>query len=180
MIRRDIQSMRGIAVLLVVAYHAGLGGFRHGYLGVDVFFVISGFLMTRMITKSIDEGRFTFFQFYWRRAKRLLPAAYVVLAGTSAFATLLLTESELRSFLRQLLGSLTFCANVVLWRQANYFDLSSDLKPLLHMWSLSLETRRFEPASSLHSYRRSLGSQICAQVPPALWTMGKRFCPVGR
>jgi peptidoglycan/LPS O-acetylase OafA/YrhL len=137
-VRRDIQCLRGIAVLLVVAYHAGFG-FSRGFLGVDVFFVISGFLITGMVTRDIDAGRFTFGQFYWRRAKRLIPALYVTLLLTSVASVLLLTRRVLDDYLRQAAGAVLFSANLVLWGQSNYFGQSADFKPLLHTWSLSLE-----------------------------------------
>ena len=79
--RADVQALRGIAVLLVVIYHANLGLFPAGYLGVDIFFVISGFLITGLIKSQLEQGRFSFRDFYYRRAKRLLPAAYVVIAA---------------------------------------------------------------------------------------------------
>ena len=138
-VRRDIQCLRGIAVLLVLAYHGRFGLFRQGFLGVDVFFVISGFLITGMVVRDLDAGRFGFREFYWRRAKRLLPAAYVVVLLTSVAASLLLTRVELLSYIRQVAGTLSFTANVVLWRETNYFEPDAELKPLMHTWSLSLE-----------------------------------------
>jgi peptidoglycan/LPS O-acetylase OafA/YrhL len=138
-VRKDIQSLRGIAVMLVLLYHAQLGVVGRGFLGVDVFFVISGYLITELITKELDAGTFSFRQFYWRRAKRLLPAAYVVIALTSVGALVLLTRLELAAFVKQVIGSVSFTANIVLWKQSGYFDGTAELKPLLHMWSLSLE-----------------------------------------
>ena len=138
-IRTDIQVLRGIAVLLVVFYHSGLVELQAGYLGVDVFFVISGFLITGLIMREIAAGRFSIRQFYWRRAKRLLPASIVVLLLTALAATVLLTNGELEEFRSQLLGAVTFTANFVLWRQTGYFESAADAKPLLHMWSLSVE-----------------------------------------
>lgn len=138
-VRTDIQCLRGIAVLLVLAYHGRFGLFRQGFLGVDVFFVISGFLITGMVVRDLDAGRFRFREFYWRRAKRLLPAAYVVVLLTSVAASLLLTRLELLSYIRQVAGTLSFTANVVLWRETNYFEPDAELKPLMHTWSLSLE-----------------------------------------
>lgn len=137
--RQDIQSLRGYAVLLVVLFHARLFSVPGGYFGVDVFFVISGFLMTAIIADDLDRGSFAFGTFYFRRAKRLLPALYVVLLAVALAAPLLLASRELRDLRPQLLGGLTFTANLALERQAGYFDGASELKPLLHLWSLSIE-----------------------------------------
>lgn len=140
--RTDIQGLRGIAVLLVVFYHADLG-LKAGYLGVDIFFVISGYLITGLICRSLDENRFSFADFYWRRAKRLLPAAFVTFLATSIVASALLTQLELRSYVSQLIGALTFTANFVLAQQAGYFDTAATLKPLLHTWSLAVEEQYY-------------------------------------
>ncbi len=141
--RSDIQALRGYAVLLVLLYHARLGVPNIGFLGVDVFFVISGFLMTRLVGDAISQQAFSIPAFYLRRAKRLLPAAYATIMVTACAAPLLLTAVELRDFRVQALGALTFTANVVLWRQTGYFGGAADLKPLLHMWSLAVEEQYY-------------------------------------
>ena len=134
--------MRGVAVLLVLLYHAKLG-VRGGYLGVDVFFVISGFLMTGLVASGIERGDFTFVGFYFRRAKRLLPAAYATFFATALLAPVFLTWSSLIPFAKEMTGAVTFTANIVMWRQTGYFDGASALKPLLHVWSLSLEEQYY-------------------------------------
>jgi peptidoglycan/LPS O-acetylase OafA/YrhL len=141
--RADIQVLRGLAVLFVVFYHAGLGIAPRGYLGVDIFFVISGFLITKMIIEDIDRGRFSFRGFYLRRAKRLLPAAYCTFAIATLLASWLLLDQEYGQYLKQLIGAVTFTANIFLWRQTGYFDGAAELKPLLHTWSLSLEEQYY-------------------------------------
>ena len=141
--RLDIQALRGIAVLYVVIYHADLGFLKSGFLGVDIFFVISGYLITRMICKELDAGNFSVRKFYWRRAKRLLPATYGMLIVVALLSVFSLTKIELADFLSQLFGSLTFVSNIILWRQAGYFDVSAEFKPLLHMWSLSIEEQYY-------------------------------------
>jgi peptidoglycan/LPS O-acetylase OafA/YrhL len=142
-IRPDIQALRGLAVLLVLVYHAGFPFVPAGYLGVDIFFVVSGFLITGIIAREMTAGKFSFARFYLRRARRLLPAAYTMLAFTSVAAALLLSSTQFREFLEQLVGSVFFLANVVLWKQTGYFAEAAHLKPLLHMWSLSLEEQYY-------------------------------------
>lgn len=142
-LRTDIQALRGLAVLLVLLFHARFSFLPAGYLGVDVFFVISGFLITGLIVKAVDQGRFRFADFYWRRAKRLLPAAYVTFFLTALLAPLFLGQAELRDFGKQLLGALTFTGNIALWQQTGYFEGAGEQKPLLHVWSLALEEQYY-------------------------------------
>lgn len=141
--RRDIQFLRGIAVLVVVLYHSNLGIFNQGYLGVDVFFVLSGFLITSIILKTLENNSFSFSEFYLRRAKRLLPALYSTLFFTTLLSLLVLTNQQWLEYLAQLKGALTFTANMVLPGQSGYFESASEGKPLLHIWSLSLEEQYY-------------------------------------
>lgn len=142
-LRVDIQALRGIAVLLVVCYHARLLPLPAGYLGVDVFFVISGFLITTQIAEKINHGTFTFSSFYLRRAWRLLPAAYCVLVFTLGLSVVFLNEPEMNELIEQLVGSVFLVSNVVLWLQTGYFESAAELKPLLHTWSLSIEEQYY-------------------------------------
>lgn len=141
--RRDIQLIRGVAVLFVVLYHAKLGILAHGYLGVDVFFVLSGFLITKIILGELENGSFSFLHFYIRRAKRLLPALYATLLVTTVVALLILTPDDRKDFAAQLIGSLMFVANMVLPTQIGYFAAQAESVPLLHIWSLSLEEQYY-------------------------------------
>lgn len=143
MLRPDIQALRGLAVLVVLLFHARLNAFHGGYLGVDIFFVISGFLITSMIRSQLIRGTFSFKEFYFRRAKRLLPAAYVTLIVSTIASAFLLTAIEFRQFADQVLGAVTFTANFILRGQGNYFGGDADLKPLLHTWSLSIEEQYY-------------------------------------
>lgn len=154
-VRSDIQALRGLAVLLVLATHARLG-LPAGYLGVDIFFVISGYLITGMVDRAVEEKRFSFRAFYFRRAKRLLPAAYVTFALTALAAPFLLSSSERHEFVLQVIGAVTFTANFVLFQQTNYFSGAADFKPLLHIWSLSIEEQYyvFLPALVFFTPRR--------------------------
>ena len=142
-IRQDIQVLRGFAVILVLIFHAKLGIFNAGYLGVDIFFVISGFLISKLVKEGMDAGTFSFSEFYMRRAKRLLPSAYITFFTTTVIAPWFLTLQQLADYKWQLLGAFTFTANIVLWKQSGYFEPASDMMPLLHIWSLSIEEQYY-------------------------------------
>ncbi len=142
-VRTDIQALRGLAVLLVILQHARAGFIEAGYLGVDIFFVISGFLITGMLADDIGRGEFRFSTFYFRRAKRLLPAAYVTFALTAVAAFFLLDANEWQDFTRQLAGAVSFTGNFVLLQQTGYFAGAAALKPLLHVWSLAVEEQYY-------------------------------------
>jgi peptidoglycan/LPS O-acetylase OafA/YrhL len=141
--RADIQALRGFAVLIVLCYHSKSGMLAQGYLGVDVFFVISGFVLTLLISADLGQHRFRLADFYLDRAKRLLPAAYVTFAVTALLAPLFLTSSEMADFQLQMVGAVTFSENFVLWQQSGYFGAAADLKPLLHIWSLAIEEQYY-------------------------------------
>lgn len=141
--RTDIQALRGLAVLLVILQHARTGFVGAGFLGVDVFFVVSGFLVTGMVARDILAGRFSFGAFYLRRARRLLPAAYVTFAATALASLLLLDAAEWRDFTAQLAGAASFTGNLVLYHQTGYFAGAAALKPLLHVWSLAIEEQYY-------------------------------------
>ncbi len=137
--RREIDGLRAIAILPVVLFHAGFESFQGGYIGVDVFFVISGYLITTLILQDIENDRFSILTFYERRARRLLPALFTVLAFCSVFAVALMPPSLLMGFARDLIAVCLFVVNVVFWRTTNYFSDRAEENPLLHMWSLAVE-----------------------------------------
>lgn len=137
--RADIDGLRAFAVLAVVCYHAFPTLLPSGFVGVDVFFVISGFLITSIIRDGLDAGRFSFAQFYARRVRRILPALLIVLAAVALVGWAVLTDDELEQLGRHVLGATTFSSNFVLWGEAGYFDAASETKPLLHLWSLAIE-----------------------------------------
>lgn len=137
--RPDIDGLRAIAVLAVVFYHLGLGPVRGGFVGVDVFFVISGFLITAIIQREIRQGEFSYAGFYQRRVRRLFPALFVVLAATLATGLAVLLPSDLVVLGRTTAATVFFASNVYLWRHSGYFDGAAELNPLLHTWSLAVE-----------------------------------------
>ncbi len=141
--RFDIQFLRGMAILSVLIYHAGLLPIPNGYLGVDIFFVISGFLITSIILRGLSAQTFSFGEFYLRRAKRLLPALYCTLFFTTLLAFYLLTQQQWQDYTAQLFGAVSFTSNMVLPQQIGYFDDNANTKPLLHIWSLSLEEQYY-------------------------------------
>ncbi len=158
--RRDIQALRGLAIGLVLLYHAELiPALGAGHLGVDIFFVVSGFLITGIVQRGLIAGTFSFAAFYFRRAKRLLPAAYVVFLACALAAPMFLTQLEFRDFTWQLLGAVTFTGNIALWMQTGYFETAAELKPLLHVWSLSIEEQYYLllPATLAFTPRRWWG-----------------------
>jgi peptidoglycan/LPS O-acetylase OafA/YrhL len=137
--RSDIDGLRAIAVLLVVGFHTFPLNFPGGFIGVDVFFVISGFLITRLIIEFQATDSFSVLQFYRHRARRILPALCVVIAATLAIGWFVLTLSDYRRLGFHALASCLFFPNLVYWSEAGYFDASADSKPLLHLWSLGVE-----------------------------------------
>jgi peptidoglycan/LPS O-acetylase OafA/YrhL len=138
--QRHVDGLRAVAVLSVILYHFGHGWFRGGYVGVDVFFVISGFLITRLILNELYEtGRFDFRRFYVRRMRRLFPALSVTLIGSLALAIALFSPEQFQRFGRSLAAAAISASNILFWRESGYFDVDSHLKPLLHTWSLSVE-----------------------------------------
>ena len=133
----EIDGLRAIAVLSVLIFHIDATYLSGGFVGVDIFFVISGFLITGIIKNEIETtGKFSFKNFYIRRIKRLFPALFFTLIVASISTVLLFSPSLLRSFGGALATSLLSVSNFFFWIEADYFDVSSKLKPLLHTWSL--------------------------------------------
>jgi peptidoglycan/LPS O-acetylase OafA/YrhL len=135
--RADIDGLRAIAVLAVVAGHAGaLSG---GFVGVDVFFVISGYLITGILLGEMERGEYSLIRFYERRIRRLFPALFVMIAIVAAAAYLLFLPEDLVTFGQSAIATAFYVSNILFWSQANYFDVTADQKPLLHTWSLAVE-----------------------------------------
>lgn len=137
--RPDIDGLRALAVLAVVVFHAFPSLLRGGFVGVDVFFVISGYLITRTIVHEHDAGDFSLARFYARRARRIFPALVLVLLFTVGGGMLLLPAHEVERLGRHVAAGSLFSSNFLLWHEAGYFDAASAGKPLLHLWSLGIE-----------------------------------------
>lgn len=137
--RPDIDGLRAFAVVAVILFHAWPEKLSGGFLGVDVFFVISGFLISSIILSELEDGKFSLWHFYARRARRIFPALAIVLIATAAAGWLLLLPDEYRLLGRHLAAGSLFSSNLLLWREAGYFDKAAELKPLLHLWSLGVE-----------------------------------------
>jgi len=139
--RSDIEGLRGVAILLVIGYHAGIPGLGGGYVGVDVFFVLSGYLITGLLIGEIEStGKLDLVQFYARRARRLLPAAMVVLLATVIAGRILLSPIEQRYFANTALATALYISNAWFIRQStDYLAADADTNPLLHTWSLAVE-----------------------------------------
>ena len=137
--RSEIDGLRAIAILPVLFFHAGFPWASGGFIGVDVFFVISGYLITSIILSDLKSNKFNFKIFYERRARRILPALFVMAFVCLLFAYFLMSPKELASFFKSLISTISYVSNIFFLTEINYFDGNAELKPLLHTWSLSVE-----------------------------------------
>lgn len=141
--RSEVDGLRAIAVVSVILYHAGFGDAEGGYLGVDIFFVISGYLITTLIAKDLQDGRFSIVNFYERRARRILPALFLVMLACVPAAWLILPADAMTRFAQSVLATALFGSNFLFWAESGYFDTAAELKPLLHTWSLAVEEQYY-------------------------------------
>ncbi len=137
--RPEIDGLRAVAVLPVILFHAGFATFGGGFVGVDVFFAISGYLIASLLIADLRHGRLSIAAFYERRARRILPALFVVMAACIPFAWAWLLPSQLADFGKSMIAVAVFASNVLFWREQGYFAADTALKPLLHTWSLAVE-----------------------------------------
>ena len=137
--RADIDGLRAIAVLSVIGFHAFPEWVPSGFIGVDIFFVISGYLISKHMLAELGSGTFSTPVFYARRIKRIFPALILILLACAATGWVLLTPNEYELLGRPMAGGAAFVANFVFWKEAGYFDMLADTKPLLHLWSLGIE-----------------------------------------
>ena len=180
--RREIDGLRAFAVLPVILFHAGFETFSGGFVGVDVFFVISGYLIMSIILAEKQTGTFSLSNFWERRARRILPALFVVIAACIPAAFLLLDQFALRSFAASILATLFFVSNFHFWKDGGYFETAAELKPLLHTWSLAVEEQYYIiiPLLLLAIWklgRRRIGMTLaaiaCASFAYGLWATSK-------
>ncbi len=141
--RREIDGLRAVAVLPVILFHAGFQTFSGGFVGVDVFFVISGYLITTIILAELAKGKFSILDFYERRARRILPALFLVMFVCLPFAWLWLLPQEMENFSKSLIAVSTFVSNIFFGRNSGYFEPATELQPLLHTWSLAVEEQYY-------------------------------------
>src|ERR1700733_6797789 len=137
--RPDIDGLRAIAVMLVVIFHAFPEAMPGGFIGVDIFFVISGFLITGIIVRELDQQHFGLFAFYTRRIRRIFPALILVLGVTLVLGWLWMLPAAYAQLSADVFASAAFFSNIALLLQSGYFDVESAKKPLLHLWSLGIE-----------------------------------------
>ena len=137
--RIDIDFLRALSVLSVIIFHLDRSFFPLGYLGVDIFFIISGYLISKIIIKECNNNSFSFYNFYIRRVRRIIPVLLLVLITITILSSFLLLLSDLKSLSKSLLSSLGFFPNMYFWITGGYFGTNDELKPLLHLWSLGIE-----------------------------------------
>jgi len=141
--RKEIDGLRAVAVLPVILFHAGFSAFSGGYVGVDIFFVISGFLITSIIFKELDQGTFSILNFYERRARRILPALFFIMALCVILGYFWMLPDPLQNMGQSIVASTFFSNNILLTLTSGYWDLAVEFKPLLHTWSLAVEEQYY-------------------------------------
>ena len=141
--RPEIDGLRALAVVPVILFHAGFELFSGGFVGVDVFFVISGYLITTILIEDIENKRFSLVNFYERRARRILPALFFVMLVCVPFAWMWMLPNQIKDFSQSLVAVSIFASNIQFWRESGYFEAAAELKPLLHTWSLAVEEQYY-------------------------------------
>jgi len=141
--RSEIDGLRAVAVIPVIAFHAGFSSFSGGFVGVDVFFVISGYLITTIILSEMELGKFSLVNFYEKRARRILPALFLVMFISLVVAWFWLLPDDMKEFSESLMAVSLFSSNIFFWSKTGYWDAASELKPLLHTWSLAVEEQYY-------------------------------------
>ncbi|MDB5451915.1 MAG: acyltransferase, partial [Caulobacteraceae bacterium] len=169
--RAEIDGLRAVSVISVILYHLGLAFPRAGLLGVDVFFVISGYLITNHIAEQLDRGCFSLSRFYERRARRILPALAVMLVLSLPFAYALMLPDDLENYGQSLVATALFANNVLLYLTSGYFELEAGFKPLLHTWSLGVEEQYYLAVPLMMMAAFALGRRRGAMVAIALVTV---------
>lgn len=180
--RREIDGLRALAVVPVILFHGGFSAFRGGFVGVDIFFVVSGYLITSIILDDLRAGTFSLVKFYERRARRILPALFVVMASTIPFAYVWMMPDEFKNLGLALLATATFANNILLAVTSDYWAMANAFKPLLHTWSLAVEEQYYMlfPVLMLLCWRRCpartnhiLAALFFASLVAAVWGAAK-------
>ena len=141
--RREIDGLRALAVLPVILFHAGFDFFSGGFVGVDIFFVISGYLITSILVTDFKNKSFSVAKFYERRIRRILPPLFFVMLACLPPVWFWLTPSDMRDFSKSLISTSLFISNILFWKQSGYFDTANEIKPLIHTWSLAVEEQYY-------------------------------------
>lgn len=162
--RREIDGLRAIAVLPVILFHAGFETFGGGFVGVDIFFVISGFLITTIISEESKTGRFSIVNFYERRARRIFPALFLVMGICIISAWFLFLPGDMKEFADSITAVSLFLSNFLFWYQSGYFDTVAEMKPMLHTWSLAVEEQFYVIFPLLFMLFMKLGKQYVLTV----------------
>ncbi|WJY18916.1 acyltransferase [Alteriqipengyuania flavescens] len=157
--RAEIDGLRAWAVLPVILFHAGFGLFKGGYVGVDIFFVISGYLITTILVDDIEKERFSIAHFYERRARRILPALTLVVLACVPAAWALMLPGQLDDFAQSIVAASLFVSNILFWMEADYFDTAVEEKPLLHTGTILSKAPSF-PANGSTKWTGSLFEEI--------------------
>ena len=180
--RPEIDGLRAIAVIPVILFHAGFPAFSGGFVGVDIFFVISGYLITTIILGELEAGHFSIINFYERRARRILPALFLVIVVCLPFAWLWLMPSDVKELSGSMIAVLVFASNLFFWRQSDYFDATTELKPLLHTWSLGVEEQFYVlfPMFLIIAWRLGRAKIMAILAIAALLSLGLAEYATGR
>lgn len=162
--RRELDGLRALAILPVILFHAGFNTFSGGFIGVDIFFVISGYLITSIILADLEQGKFSIIDFYDRRARRILPALFFVILICLPFAWFWLSPADMRIFSESLIYVPTFISNIFFYKQGGYFETAAELQPLLHTWTLAVEEQYYLlfPIFLILTYRFAKGLTLAS------------------
>jgi len=162
--RREIDGLRALAVIPVIFFHAGFSLFSGGFVGVDIFFVISGYLITSILINEIISGDFSIITFYERRARRILPALFLVMLVSVPFAWFWLIPADMLDFAQSYSAISVFSSNLLFWKESGYFDVATELKPMLHTWSLAVEEQFYVILPLLLIVLWRFGLKTCVTV----------------
>ncbi|WP_460102816.1 acyltransferase family protein [Sessilibacter sp. MAH4] len=177
--RKELDGLRGLALILVLMYHAGFSWLSGGFIAIDIFFVLSGYLITNIILNDIDLQRFSFKNFYDRRMRRIAPAFYAIIFLTFVPAWFILVPLDMESFAISNLSASTFVSNLYFWLDANYFSSEAELKPLLHTWSLAVEFQFYLFFPILIILIRKLLPKYLTPIITALFLISLLICQWG-